>query len=243
MGDADLPHASGSNSGGDHSHSGGCLPLADGGASACAEKLEAILEIEAPQPLCRGHISRVPTTILCNIATDAGCAIEIARLRGTCWPLRRSLALLMPALRSEIQVRTCLPGLLPHTASLHDFRTQVEIPWKTIVKGLRRLCLWYRVRQRQNQEMWRDWEAQRHSYMFGKEGRLSDGRTVASSLEKRAASDKEDMRRCFEEDLMSLLGLPRIALAVYARKHGDLHRRLVQHFTRHASKRAAKLWQ
>jgi len=233
---ADLAHASGSSSGGDHSHSGGCLPLAHGGASTSAAKFEAILEIETPQPLCRGHVSRMPARIICDIATDAGCAIEIVRLRGTCWPLRRFLAPLMPALRAEIDARTCLPGLLPHKASLHDFRTQEEIPWKTIVMSLRRLCLWYRVRQRQNQEMWRNWEAHRHNYMFSKEGRFSDCRTMVLSLEKRAASDKEDMRQCFEEDLMSVLGLPRIALAVYARKHGDLHRRLVQHFTRHATK-------
>lgn len=235
--------SSSSSASGDESQSGGCLPLADSGAPACAGKREPILEIEAPQPFCRGHISRVPERLLCDIATDAGCAIEIARLRSTCWPLRRSLALLMPALREEIGVRTCLPGLLPHKASLQDFRTQEEIPWKTIIMGLRRLCLWYRVRHRQNQEMWRNWEAQRHSYMFGKEGRFTDCRAMASSLERRAASDKEDMRQCFEEDLMNLLGLPKISLAVYMRKHGDVQRRLVQHFTRHATKRAAGLAQ
>lgn len=232
----DRAHVSGSSSGGDHSHKGPYLPLVDSGGIACAAKSEAILEIETPQPSCHGHISRVPCRILCDIATDAGCAIEISRLRSTCWPLRRSLAVLMPALREEIEVRTCLPGLLPHKASLHDFRTQAEIPWKTIVTGLRRLCLWYRVRHRQNQELWLNWEAQRHSYMFGNAGRVSDGRTAALSWEKMAASDKEDMQQCFEEDLRSLLGLPKIALAVYTRKHGDLHRRLVQHFTRHATK-------
>mmetsp|Transcript_115043 Transcript_115043/g.229064 ORF Transcript_115043/g.229064 Transcript_115043/m.229064 type:complete len:363 (-) Transcript_115043:151-1239(-) len=240
---ADSSHVSGSSSGGHRSHTGPCLPLIDSGAPACAAKREAILEIETPQPHCRGHISRVPCRILCDIATNAGCAIEIARLRSTCWPLRRSLTLLMPALREEIEVRSCLPGLLPHRASLHDFRTQAEIPWKTIVVGLRKLCLWYRVRHRQNQELWRNWEAQRHSYMFGKLGRFNDCRIIASNLEKMAAADREDMQECFDNDLMSLLGIPRVTLAVYTRKNGDLHRRLVQHFTRHATKAAATLGQ